>query len=96
MELQAVQEARAAKACPSWFMPAWDMQKVFVAIPTQKEDSGKEWRLSSRVVSIGELMMALGGQYTARDIDRFWQSLVIAAEKMQVKEHRTKKGAAVH
>ena len=96
MEQQAVQEALCVQACPSWFMPSWEKQKVFVAIPTQKEDSGKEWRLSSRVVSMGELMIALGEKYSARDIDRFWQSLVIVAEKMQVKEHRTKKGAAAH
>ena len=51
-----------------------------------------DWRLCSRIVSIGELMVALGGQYTARDIDLLWQSMIIAAEKRQVKEHRNKKG----
>ena len=74
------------------FAPAWARQRVFVAIPTEDERSGKEWRLCSRIVSIGELMVALGGQYTARDIDLLWQSMIIAAEKMQVKEHRNKKG----
>ena len=74
------------------FAPAWARQRVFVAIPTEDECSGKEWRLCSRIVSIGELMVALGGQYTARDIDLLWQSMIIAAEKRQVKEHRNKKG----
>ena len=74
------------------FAPAWARQRVFVAIPTEDECSGKEWRLCSRIVSIGELMVALGEQYTARDIDLLWQSMIIATEKMQVKEHRNKKG----
>ena len=96
MEQQALQEALSIQTSRNRFKLAWDNQQVFVAIPTQDELSGKEWRLSSRVVSMGELMMALGGQYSARDIDRFWKSLVVAAEKRQCKEHRNKKGAAAH
>ena len=76
------------------FAPDWTRQRVFVAVPTQQPDSGKEWRLCSRVVSFGQLMLALGHQYTARDIDLFWQSMIIAAEKAQVKEHRSKKRTA--
>ena len=92
MKCQQEQAALATGLVATRFAPAWARQRVFVAIPTEDECSGKEWRLCSRIVSIGELMVALGGQYTARDIDLLWQSMIIATEKMQVKEHRNKKG----
>ena len=76
------------------FSPAWLRQQVFVAVPTTG-NTGKEWRLCSRVVSFGELMLALGHAHTSHDIELFWQSMTIATEKRQVKEFaRKKKGNA--
>ena len=92
MKWQQKKAAFSTASSVARFAPAWARQRVFVAIPTEDECSGKEWRLCSRIVSIGELMVALGEQYTARDIDLLWQSMIIATEKMQVKEHRNKKG----
>ena len=96
MEEQQVQAAVATSSFKNRFAPAWERQQVFVAIPTKEDCSGKEWRLFSRVVSIGELMIALGGEYSAHDIDLFWQSMTIAAEKRQVNEHQNKKRTAAH
>ena len=73
------------------FAPAWDRQQVFVAVPTSDETTGKEWRLCSRVLSFGELMLALGHAYTSHDIELFWRSMTIATEKTQRKEFSSKK-----
>ena len=95
MRSQCAMAAYDALSHGSRFAPAWHRQQVFVAVPTTDENTGKEWRLCSRVVSIGELMLALGHAYTSLDIELFWLSMTTAPEKRSVKERaRKKKGKA--
>ena len=94
MERQQVEAATSTASFSGQFAPAWPRQKMFLAIPTQEEQPTKEWRLCSRIVSIGELMLTLGSKYSAHDIELFWRSMTIAAEKRQVKEHRNNKKRA--
>ena len=87
---QQVEAATSIVSFRSRFRPAWKRQRIFVAIPTQ-QDPTKEWRLCSRIISIGELMLVLGYKYSAHDIELFWRSMTVAAEKLQVNEFRSKK-----
>ena len=90
------QQEQAAWSSWTWkgrFAPAWECQRVFIAIPT-RGCSEKEWRLCSRAVSLGQVMIALGGQFSARDIIFFWESLVIVAEKKHTTATNAKKRAA--
>ena len=93
MEQQQLDAAMEKSSSGNRFAPAWEKQRVFVSVPTQEESSGKEWRLVSRVVSIGQVMLALGDEFSARDIELLWQSMLIAAEKAQMKDTRGKKRA---
>ena len=88
---QQVEEASSTASFRSQFRPAWKRQRIFVAIPTQQGPPTKEWRLCSRIISIGELMLVLGYKYSAHDIELFWRSMTVAAEKLQVNEFRRKK-----
>ena len=93
MEQQQLDAAMEKSSSGNRFAPAWEKQRVFVSVPTQEESSGKEWRLVSRVVSIGQVMLALGDEFSARDIELLWQSMLIAAEKAQMRDTRGKKRA---
>ena len=91
---QQVEAATSTASFRSRFRPAWKRQQIFVAIPTQQGQPTKEWRLCSRIISIGELMLILGCKYSAHDIELFWRSMTIAPEKLQVNEFRGKKRRA--
>lgn len=93
MEQQQLKAAMETSSFSNRFAPAWEKQRVFVSVPTQQESSGKEWRLVSRVVSIGQVMLALGDEFSARDIELLWQSMMIAAEKLRIRDTRGKKRA---
>ena len=93
MEQQQLNAAMGTSSFINRFAPDWEKQRVFVSVPTQQESSGKEWRLVSRVVSIGQVMLALGDEFSARDIELFWQSMMIAAEKLRISDTRGKKRA---
>ena len=82
--------APCASSLRDQLAPAWEHQQIFVAIPTKEDRPTMEWRLCSRVISFGELMLALGEEYSAHDIDLFWKSMIIAAEKRLVKDHRSR------
>ena len=69
---QQVEEASSTASFRSQFRPAWKRQRIFVAIPTKQDPPTKEWRLCSRIISIGELMLVLGYKYSAHDIELFW------------------------
>ena len=93
MDQQQLNAAMETSSFGNRFAPAWEKQRVFVSVPTQQESFGKEWRLVSRVVSIGQVMLALGDEFSARDIELLWQSMMIAAEKSQIRDTRGKKRA---
>ena len=60
--------------------PAWDLQKVRLAVPCASVKH-KEWRLQAQVCSIGQLLVQLGSEFSAADIERYWQSLDIVVMK---------------
>ena len=61
-------------------MPDWDAQVIRVRIPC-RGNINFEWRRSGLVVSLGELMQALGKDFTAKQVYYFYCTLRIAALK---------------
>ena len=63
-------------------MPDWDAQVIRVRIPC-RGNINFEWRRSGLVVSLGELMQALGKDFTAKQVYYFYHTLRIVAMKRQ-------------
>jgi hypothetical protein len=61
--------------------PVWDSQTVRLAAPLASAEINKEWRLNAKVSSIGQLLLALGEDFSAADIERYWKSLEVVVEK---------------
>ena len=61
--------------------PVWDSQTVRLAAPLASAEIKKEWRLHAKVSSIGQLLLTLGRDFSAADIERYWKSLHVVIEK---------------
>ena len=60
--------------------PYWECQVYRVRVPCC-ETADVEWRRAGLVVSLGELMQALGKQFTAKQVYYFYRALRIVALK---------------
>ena len=89
---QQVEEASSTASFRSRFRPVWKRQRIFVAIPTQQDPPTKEWRLCSRIISIGELMLVLGYKYSAHDIELFWRSMAWLPRSFKSMSFEARKG----
>ena len=77
----ALAAALAATSLEHSHRPAWDLQTVRLAAPPASAAINKEWRLHAQVSSIGQLLLTLGEDFSATDIELHWKSLEVVVEK---------------
>ena len=74
------------------FMPDWDEQWNRLQVPCARAP-GYMWFRIGRVITLGELFLALGQVYTAKAIYAFYRTLRIVVLKRR-KDHSNKSGSA--
>ena len=65
---------------PPCYTPDWNRQTVRLAAPAG-DATDTEWRLQGRICVIGQLLLQLGSEFSAADVQRYWESLNIVVEK---------------
>ena len=77
------------------FLPAWDEQTNRVLVPCKNADEW-QWHRSGPVITLGELFMALGKNYTASAIYNFYRTcrLVVIKKGKHAQSNRGTPGSA--
>ena len=92
----AVNAAGSSPPSERDLQPDWAQQVDRNSCPCKDAHCGYEWARFGPVFTLGELFLALGKEYTARQIYGFYLSLrLIAVKRRKTQSHGRRAGAAI-
>ena len=89
---EKVQDAKTPRPSIEQLEPDWEQQVYRITCPCKDAHCGYEWARYGPAFTLGELFLALGKEYTARQIYAFYLSLRLIAVKRR-KTQSTGRGA---